>query len=358
MSQIYGLLNVEDYKADKIFINTIGQSIIYEAVQEELNRINDELNRAMSVFVAETTEDHTRRYKLSGGGFMQPRSRLARPAEVKATGSWDVAFPLFDFGDAVASDTISVAYMSVRDLNVHLDSIQSRAGNTVRREILRSLFSNTDFNFTDEHKGTLVVKPLANGDSTLYPPVTASDSEDTENHYIVTNYAAADISNTNDPIRSAVKELDEHFDGIDVAVFFNSAHTSKVISLTDFEDVSDRFIQAGANVNQVVGLPETLPGKIKGRHQEGAWGIEWDRIPANYFLAIALDVPQPVIERVDPALTGLPRGLAIVARDERYPLETSYYMMRRGFGVGNRLNGVIYQLKASGSYDIPAMYAR
>jgi hypothetical protein len=358
MSQIYGLLNVEDYKADQIFINTLGQSIVYDAVQQEIDRINSELNLAMGVFVGETTEDHTRRYKLSGGGFMQPRSRLARPAEVKATGSWDVAFPLFDFGDAVATDTISVAYMSIRDLNVHLDSLQARAGNTVRREILRSLFSNVDFNFQDEHKGTLAVKPLANGDATLYPPVTAADEEATENHYIVTGYAAADISNTNDPFRTLSKELNEHFDGSDIAVFFNSAQTSKITTLADFEDIFDAHIDPGANANEVIGLPTAMPGKIKGRHQEGAWGIEWDRIPAGYLVAIALDAPQPVVERVDPASIGLPRGLAMVARDERFPLETSYYMMRRGFGVGNRLNGVVYQCKASGTYDIPTAYAR
>lgn len=358
MSQIYGLLSIEDYRADQTFVNTVGQSIVYDAVQQELARINQELNLAISVFVDETTEDHTRRYKLPGGGFMQPRSRLARPADVKSTGAWDVAFPLQDYGDAIASDSISLAYMSLRDLNVHLDSIQFRAANTVRREILKALFNNANWNFQDEHKGALVVKPLANGDEVLYPPTISTDDEATENHYIVTAYDAANISDANDPISSIIKELNEHFDGADVVVFFNSAQTPKVQALTDFEDVVDKFIVPGANMNEVTGLPTALPGKVKGRHAEGAWGVEWDRVPAGYFLGIVLNIPQPLIERVDPAVTGLPRGLALMSKDERFPLETSYYMMRRGFGVGNRLNGVILQCKAAGLYDIPAVYAR
>jgi len=75
-------------------------------------------------------------------------------------------------------------------------------------------------------------------------------------------------------------------------------------------------------------------------------------------LGINLDAPKPVIERVDPANTGLPRGLALVARDEKYPLETSYYQMRRGFGVGNRLNGVVMFLDAGSTYTVPTVYSR
>lgn len=358
MSQILGLLGIEDFKADQTFVNTVGQTIVYEAVQEELNRINGELNQAISVFVDETTEDHTRRFKLPGGGYMQPRSRLARPGDVKVTGGWDVAFPLFDFGDAIASDSISMAYMSLKDLNLHLDSIQSRSVNTTRREILRAVMGNTVFNFLDENKGSLAVQPLANGDAVLYPPVISAEDDATENHYLVSGYASADVSDTNDPITTIVNDLTHHFGDGDIVVFFNTAQSAKLQALTDFEDVVDLHIQPGANVNVPIGLPENLPGKVKGRHTEGAWVAQWDRIPSGYLFGIHLGASKPVIERVDPAYTGLPRGVALVAKDEKFPMETSFYQMRRGFGVGNRLNGVVMQLKASGNYDIPTAYAR
>jgi len=359
MSQIYGLLNVKDYESDRTFVNKVGQSIVYEAVQQEIDRINQELNAAMAVFVDETTEDHTRRYKLPGGGYMPERSEMGRPAEVKITGGWDVAFPLMDFADAIAMDTVDVAYMSIKDLNNHIDSLQLRAGNTVRREILKSLFYNSLFSFVDKREGTLPVQPLANGDAVVYPPVIDSDSEATEDHYLVSGYAASSISDTNDPFVTMVADLYHHFGfGDNIAIFRNSTHNAKIQALTDYEEVMDPYIKAGANANQVIGLPSSLPGRIRGRHGAGAWDIEWDRVPANYLLGINLDAPKPVIERVDPANTGLPRGLALVARDEKYPLETSYYQMRRGFGVGNRLNGVVMFLDAGSTYTVPTVYSR
>lgn len=360
MSNIYGLLNIEDYRADRTYINQLGQSIVYDAIQQEIDRINSEINSAISIFVDETTEDTARRYKLAGGGYMQPRARLARPAETKFSGSWDVAFPLLDFGDAISQDSITIAYMSARDLNMHLDTIQMRAGNTIRREILRAIFNNVDWAFEDEHAGTLNVKPLANGDNVLYPPLPSADDPATDNHYLASGYASSSISDTNDPFEVIGLELYQHFDAThsNGVVFFNSAQTAKVMALTDIEEINDPHIRMGANANEVIGLPSNLPGRLKGRHVgSGLWAVEWDRIPVDYLVGVDLDAPKPIIERVDPASIGLPRGLALVARDERFPLETSYYLMRRGFGISNRLNGVVMQL-TTGSYTIPSAYAR
>jgi hypothetical protein len=61
--------------------------------------------------------------------------------------------------------------------------------------------------------------------------------------------------------------------------------------------------------------------------------------------------------RVDPADTGLGMGLQLVAEDERYPIKSAHYRNRFGYGVRNRLNGVVVQLVASTSYTIPTIYA-
>ncbi len=362
MSQIYGLLGIQDYEADRTFVNQVGQHIVYEAVQREINRINEELNGAIRVFVSETTEDFKRRYKLPGAGYMQLRSRIAPIGATKQTGGWDVAFPLLDYGDSIATDDVSVAYMSVRDLNVHLDSIQARSINTTRHAILQSLLNNTVWPFKDELNGDLNVQPLANQDGTVYPPVIGSDAEAEDNHYLVSGYTTATISDANDPFPVIVDELAEHFgqsaEGDNIVVFFGTGMTGKVEDLSDFEVVNDRYIQMGANANEVVGLPANLPGVVKGRHAKGAWGVEWRRMPADYMLAIHMDVEAPLIERVDTAASGLERGLQMVARNEAFPLEQSFYRMRRGFGAGNRLNGVVMQMKAPGAFDIPAAFAR
>ena len=225
-----------------------------------------------------------------------------------------MAFPLEDFGDAIVSDDISLAYMSIKDLNLHIDTIQGRSINTSRFAVLQALLNNTVWTFKDERKGDLSVQPLANGDTVTYPAVLGSEDEATENHYLVSGYTVANISNTNDPFPTIVNELSEHFgqsaQGEEIAVFFGSDQTAKIEALAGFESVADRHIQLGANANEVVGLPANTPGVVKGRHESGAWGIEWRRLPATYIVAIHLEQPKPLIKRVDEAKTGLEQGLA------------------------------------------------
>ncbi len=71
-------------------------------------------------------------------------------------------------------------------------------------------------------------------------------------------------------------------------------------------------------------------------------------------MAIHLDAPKPLIKRVDPADTGLPRGLTLVATDVEHPFTTSTYSHRFGFGCGNRLNGVAMIVSAAG-YSAPSI---
>lgn len=361
MSGILGALGLAD--TDRSFVGTIGQSVVYDAVRAELARHNEELRAAYNLFVGERTSDFKRRYKLPGGGFMQRRGLKSEAAAVKAYGSWDIALPLEDFGDQFAADDVSLAYMTMQELNTHLDTIQIQNVNTVRFEMLRALLNNTVFTFIDPIHGSLSVQPLANGDAVVYPPVIGSYTEAADSHYLVSQYAAASISDSNNPFVTIAAELSEHFGqktgGNNIVVFINSAQETKTEDLTDFDSVTDRFTIPGANVDQLTGLPDYVPGRIIGR-SNGCWISVWDYIPANYMLAIYDEpvTPKPLIERIDSADTGLPIGLTLIAKDVQYPLETSHYRNRVGYGVGNRLNGVVMFLDAGASYTIPTGFTR
>jgi hypothetical protein len=363
MSQIYSILGIPD--TDRSYVNTIGQSVVYDAVQEALQQMDQELSAAIGLFVGETTEDFKRRYKLPGGGYLQRRNRLGAPGAVKAVGQWDVAFPLEDFGDQIAIDDISLAYMTMQELNRHLDTVEARNRNTMRREILVALVNNVDLSFVDEVNGTLTCVPLANGDAIVYPPVLGSDAEATENHYKETGYAVASISDANDPMEDAVAELEEHFGtptgGSEIIKFGGKTLCDKLAStLTDFVDVDDLHVDPGANAAQVIGLPEgaSVPGKLRGRHTAGCWLSEWRHIPDNYSISLHLGAPPPLIQRVDPADTGIGQGLLLVAVNEKFPLQGSFYRNRFGLGVGNRLNGLVHEYGTGGSYTIPTTLAR
>jgi hypothetical protein len=354
MSQIFGLLGLPD--TDRSFVNTVGQRVVYDAIMEILNRHNQELDAAIGIFSDGTTEDFKFRYKLPGGGYLQRRGGQAQSANVKRVGQWDVALPLEDFGAAVGGDRVSLAYMTMKELDTHIDTITLQDINTVRLEILKALFDSAQYTFVDPIHGSLTITPLANNDAVVYPPVIGSETEAADNHYLESGYIATAISDSNNPYVTMRDELEEHFGypqgGSNLIAFINKAETAETEALTDFTEVQDRFVRPGDNTAVLEGLPSTIPGRIIGR-TNGVWVAEWGFIPAGYMLGVHLDAPKPLMQRVDPANTGLPRGLSLISESDEYPLQNSHYAHRFGFAVVNRLNGVVMELANGGSYTVP-----
>jgi hypothetical protein len=351
-----GLLGIND--TERAFVSTVGQQVVYDAVGELVSRYNAELQKMMSLFVEQTTENHKERYKLPGGGRLQKMSGEAPSAEVKAYGGWDVAYPLEQFGASLGGSRVNMAYMTVQDLNRHVQTVFLQDQNTTRFEILRRLLNNAQRSFSDPLWGSLAVEALANGDTVLYPPVIGSEDEATENHMYISGYTAANISDTNNPFKTIATELEEHFGkpigGSNIIAFINSTHEAKVTALTDFVEVPDRFIRPGDDTAVPTNLPASTPGRVIGR-VSGCWVSLWDWIPANYIYGQHLGATPPLKIRVDPSDVNLPRGLALVANSDRYPLQESHWEHRFGFGVGNRLNGVLLHLNAS-TFAIPTGY--
>lgn len=358
MSGIFGILGLND--TDYPFLNTMGQSVIYDAVNEFMRMHSADMAAATAAFVEAETENFKERYKLAGGGRLQRMSGQSQAGAVKAYGSWDVAFPLEDFGAQVASDRVDFAYATVQDLARHLQTVTIQDMNTVRFEMLKALFNSSQDSFTDARHGALLVEPLANGDSVVYPPVIGSESEATDNHYLESGYAAADISDTNDPYVTIVNELEEHFGvntgGSNIVAFINLAQVSKTQALTDFVATTTTGIIPGANTATVSPFSVFVPGSTLGKHTAGCWIQRWDWIPANYILAIHLDAPKPLKRRRHPAATGLPSGLTLVSESDIYPFTQAHYEDHFGFGVGNRLNGVVMELGTGGTYTTPTAY--
>jgi len=207
--------------------------------------------------------------------------------------------------------------------------------------------------------GSLSVEPLANGDSGTYPPILGSEADATEDHYLESNYAATAISDSNDPYITLIDELEEHFGsntgGGNTVVFINQAERPETEDLTSFVEVPDQYIRTGDDADIPQGLP-AVPGRILGRHNHGCWVVEWRWMPASYMIALNMDAPKPLMKRVDPSDTGLARDLHIAAQDMQYPFESSQWRHRFGFGVGNRLNGVVMELGTGGTYTIPSAY--
>ena len=371
MSSLPGILNISD--TERAFVNTVGQEVVFDAVNKVLSDYNAELALATSVFIEKETEKFKWRYLLPGGGKLQRVGRNAPAGAVKRSGYYDVAFPLRGWGAELDGNRVAMAYMSIGELDAHLDTIMIQDLNTLRWRILTSLFEDTNLTFTDPIHGALTVTRLANTDGTLFPPVLGSETEADDDHYIDAGYAVAAIADDNNPALTLRDEIAEHFGGIGTTgknfVYFHANdQTAYLAAITGYTPVADRYLhanvwsQGSGAVDYPLGYADprgwpNVPGRIHGR-LSGCWLSEWDGwIPDTYGLAVLLDVGAPLIKRNDPADTGLPSGLNLVASNVEHPFQRSSFEHRYGLGCGNRLSAACIMIAgANGGYAPPTAY--
>lgn len=353
MATIYGILGISDRDAT---VDSVGQGVVWDAMEELFRRHNEDMEAAVSFFVQETTTNHTERYYLPSGGQMQRQTRLSRPGAVKPIGEYDVAYDLEMWGDQVAGDRVALAYLTLNKLNSVIRGIEVRHANTVRQNILQHLLNKTNATFVDELRGSLTIRRLANTDSTTYPPVIGSDTGADDNMYIVSGYTAANISDTNNPFPTIRAKFTPHFGQGTPVALLNSTHTTKIEALVDFIPISDPFVREGDATPTIIGGGPSVPGRIIGR-VNGVWVSEWDWMPANYIYAQDIDQPAPLKKRIDSVEVPGRGMLELVTEQEEYPLLESFWALREGYGVANRLNGVAMELTTDATYDTPAAFA-
>lgn len=354
---VAGILGIED--SERTFVETVGQEAVYDAITEYVAQLNDDLTRASGLFISRTTEKFKFRYFLPGDRKLQRMGGAGNPAERKTGGSYDVALPILQWGDAIGANWIDMAYMSIADVDRQLTDIAAGAQRTLRDEILTALLYNSSWTFADERQGDLIIQPLANNDSVLYPPYPGNASAAVANHYAETGYAATAINDSNNPIKTINDTLNVRYEGqtVDAIALIARNMEAGVEALTDFEPVPDPRIEPSPLADHLVNLPGQIPGRIIGR-SNNTWVSVWSHLPSNYAVGVVPDVEAPLQIRVDPAYTNLPRGLTLVKNSDLHPLLKSEWVWRFGLGVCNRLNGFVLECGTGGSYSVPTGYSR
>lgn len=352
MATTYGMLTAFD--SDYAFVNTVGQDVVYEMINELLARHNEVLRQSIKVFVEKETPSYRERYYAPMGGQMQTLGRQAAPAARKRTGHWDVGFPLIGIGDRLAGDRVDMGYLTAGQLEAQIKSIIDGDRESVRTDLLTAIFVDNARVFADPIWGNVTVEPLANGDAVVYPPVIGAAAGAVDNHYLQAAFSAANLT-------AAQNELMEHFGwdqgGENAIVFCHPTEGALIAALAGFIPYPDRFaspISVGATWTQPT-VPDA-PGITIGR-MGGFWINVWQHMPVHYMILTDLDAPAPLYVRKDPAETGLGSGLQLVSTDEEYPIKNSFYEHRYGFGASNRLNGVVWLVAAgAGGYTPPALF--
>ena len=133
---IYGALGIAD--TDYAFINTIGQSVVYDATLQVLGDHNADLQAVSKIFVEGGTVDHTIKYKLGDEGFLGRMGPRSEAPMTKPNGGWNVSFTLEEFGASIGWDRIAMAKATIQQYDLMLKGILKKDRNTLRREILRA----------------------------------------------------------------------------------------------------------------------------------------------------------------------------------------------------------------------------
>lgn len=239
-------------------------------------------------------------------------------------------------------------------------------------QTLRAIFNNVN-RTADIRNQSFNVYALYNNDGTVPPDYEHETFDGTHNHYLVSGAATVDSGDLDAMEEHLVHHGYGRQAGSQMVLLVNRIQLATIRGFRVASGDSYDFIAASGGAPWLLptntGGPvfpqgSAIPAQVNGLTVSGAYGpwliVETGYIPAGYMLGFASGGTNNagnlvgIREHQNPAL----RGLRIVkGREPDYPLIDSFY--NRGFGTGIRQRGagVVMQVKASGSYAIPAAYA-
>jgi hypothetical protein len=346
---LYGFHNLQDLFNRRV--TEVGVSTINTAVNLSLAEHNKQIEALLSLFATRTT-DHKTRFSSVSAARLQPLDNNGRARPIKPSGYYDVSFPIQMGGSAWGADFVTSRKMRVEEVNNAMMTLQMADARWMRDHILAALFTNTDWTFVDELKGTLTVKGLANGDAVKYNIISGADSGATDTHYYAEANAIDD--GADNPFPTIHSELTEHPENSgDVVVLVPTNLVASIEALANFKEKSDPNIREGANTATLIGnLQAQVPGTVIG-YVDKCWIVEWRSMPDNYMVAVTTGGDRPLAMREDEE-TSL-RGFIKADDREDYPFYESQYIRRAGFGGWNRVGALVYYI-GSDTYAIPTGY--
>lgn len=345
--------------SERYYTRQVGETVLFDALTHIAAEMNVDAMEALSLLVGLYTDKFQVNFTPSAGGYLQRTTKKTQADNIQPKPKWTVGCTIESWGDAIASDWVTAAYLTINDLQRAIDTVEQRNINTMRREILRRILRNTAQTFDDDVNNSSTMQPLANGDTVKYPPKSGSTDFATRNHYVVAGYLANAISNTNNPAKTAGRALEDMFgggrNGLNVLHFGGATWADKMAELTGFVASDDLWITAGDGTARIPNLPDNVPGNVIGRVPRWGWIVQWDFIPDNYSFSMHADADAPMMMRQDLVEVGIPQGLFLKSESDKHPFSKSEWVHRFGVSVWNRLNGYVMQYKASGNYDIPTV---
>lgn len=352
MAVQFGFVDIE-YLFDRP-VADVGYTVVREAIDRTLAFYNQRVAKMTSSLVVPTVLAKER-FTMPGGGTLQPLDEDGNPLPTLAYEGYDVAYPILGGGDAMGTNRLSRAFMTVEDANDRTRDAQVKDKNFLINHMLAAIFTKAGFTWLDRTRlgytgaGSLAIMGLANGDSTRYI-VGQGSGTGTDDHYLA---QAAAISDAANPFPGIYNDLKEHVDtDPTVDVYVPDNLVSPIQLLTNFVEVIDPQIQVGTNQTVLRGTIDKGFGDMALGRVDRCNIILMSKLPSGYMVAINRD-QKPLAMR-EYNVSGF-KGLFT----EDHNIDGNHYETRflrfAGFGVRNRTSAVVQQI-GSGTYSTPTAF--
>lgn len=304
--------------------------------------------------------------QVSGGNHFEKASEFGEPHGLRAEP--DALILGYDFEDYDLATRMTWKFLR----NATAEQVQSSINSAFESDnrlttgtLLRRLFDPAEGLNEFMHK----VYGLWNGTDGMTPPSYAGQSFPSQNsHYLVSGNASLDPGDLVDAIAQVRSKgfgvspntrllvLCHPNEAEVIATMRAGVETNGVESAHDF--IPSASAPAYLTPENIVG--QIAPATFGGLEVAGSFGPAWIvpswHLPLGYIAVVATGGPNSSLNPVafrqhsNPAYQGL---RLIPGRDQRYPLQDSFF--QRSFGTGVRYRGAacIVQVKESGSYTAP-----
>ena len=343
----YGFIGYEDLADERVVDGNV--AMVNTAVNASLEEHNRQVSAALAELVEPTT-DYTTRYKIGGGGTLQPLDEWGNPLPVRDAGYYDVAFPIQGGGTAWGDNRVSRALMTVAEADRFTAGALRRDADWMRRHILAAMFDNTSWTFADEEKGSLTVQPLANADAVTY--LRSNGTVATDTHYM---FQAAAIADATNPFPTWRTELAEHPENAGPYVaYVPTALRASIMGLSNFVDVADPNINPGIMAPTLTNTPGRGIGDEVLGYVDGIWIVEWSFLPATHGIVVARGASAKPLKMRQYGAAAL-QGLFRENFSSDGNLNENRFIRYCGFGAYNRVGALAFHIGA-GAYAIPTGY--
>jgi hypothetical protein len=352
--------------------------VVRAADGTDLNEFWNEVNRTLAIRNADKSTlisrftygvvDISSEVVVPSEAEFEKASEFGQPAGIKGGATRFFRGYDFDFYDlAIRYTWMFLAEVDLAQLRMNHNLALEADLKLQFRKVFQRLFNpiNTS-GFLDDNT-PITVYAAYNGDGEVPPKFGTNTFTGSHNHYLVSGNTGITSAN----VDRLAEELGHHGynlqGGYQLVLWVNKQEadrikTFRVASGALFDFVPNPALNGGKiwvpTDGRYEGGPSgTVPGEI------GTYGpfhiVEEQYIPAGYAVAVATGGTDRLTNPIGFRQHSNPdyRGLKIIpGANATYPLMNSFY--RRGLGTGVRQRGgfAIMQIKASGNYQIPAVY--